>query len=71
MLQSKTKLFSTSLLSKIITTFQKSVTTHELFRTLSVLIFYVYNNNLLKLIRFAMNDRLKLSEKLNEPCLFL
>ena len=71
MLQSNAKLFSTSLSGKIITTFQKSVATHELFRTFYLLISHVYNNNLLKFIRIPMNDRPKLVEKLSEPCLFL
>ena len=45
---------------------------HELYRTLSVLKLYdVYSYNLLKFIRFAMNDRPKLFEEFYEPHLSL
>ena len=46
--------------------------THELYRTLSVLKPHdVYNYNLLKYIRFTMNDGPRLLEKFYEPHLSL
>ena len=46
--------------------------THQLYTTLSVLKLYdVYNYNLLKFIRFAMNDRFQIFEKISEPLLCL